>query len=66
MAKTKIEVLDAVIDGKRKGEQLEVEAKSAEHLINIGYAKEVKAEAKAQPKAEAKPKTNTRSKSKTE
>lgn len=42
MAKVKIEVLNAVIDGKCKGEQLEVEEKSAKHLIEIGYAKEIK------------------------
>jgi hypothetical protein len=51
MAKVKIEVLNAVIDGKQKGEQLEVDEKSAKHLIAINYAKKVEAE-----KAEAKPK----------
>lgn len=62
MAKTKIEVLDAVIDGHVKGEQLEVDAKSAEHLIKIGYAKEV-----VVTKAEVKPATTkTRAKTKTE
>lgn len=47
MAKVKIEVLGAVIDGKHRGEQLEVEEKSAKHLINIGYAKEVKPAARS-------------------
>ena len=50
MAKVKIEVLNAVIDGKQKGEQLEVDEKSAKHLIAINYAKKVEAE-----KSEAKP-----------
>jgi hypothetical protein len=53
MMKVKIEVLDAVIDGRVKGEQLEVDGKSAKHLVEIGYAKlaEVKA---AEPKTKAK------------
>ncbi|MBW3113495.1 hypothetical protein KYJ26_16700 [Bacillus sp. MCCB 382] len=46
MAKVKIEVLNAVIDGKQKGEQLEVDEKSAKHLIAINYAKKVEAEKK--------------------
>jgi hypothetical protein len=54
MAKKKIEVLDAVIDGHGKGEQLEVDEKSAEYLIEIGYAKEVI--------VETKPATRSRSK----
>lgn len=35
----KIEVLDAIIDGKRKGAVLDVEASSATYLAKIGYAK---------------------------
>lgn len=58
--KVKIEVTNAVIDGKKHGEQLTVDEKSAKHLIAIGYAKEVvevsKPVAKEEPKAEAKPK----------
>ncbi|KMK75453.1 hypothetical protein [Alkalihalobacillus pseudalcaliphilus] len=56
MAQVKIEVLDAVIDGKRKGEQLTVESKDAAYLIGIGYAKEVvvKATPKRKPKATKK------------
>ncbi|WP_181444474.1 hypothetical protein [Bacillus sp. 03113] len=45
----KIEVLDAIIDGHVKGEQLEVSDKSAQYLISIGYAKEVKAEETQKP-----------------
>lgn len=52
MAKVKIEVLDAVIDGNRKGEQLEVSEKSAKHLIAIGYAKEVTEVKIEEPKKE--------------
>jgi hypothetical protein len=51
LAKTKIEVLNAVIDGHKQGEQLDVDAKSAKHLIAIGYAKEV--EEKPAPKKPA-------------
>ena len=51
MAKVKIEVLNAVIDGHTKGEQLDVDTKSAKHLIAIGYAKEV--EEKPAPKKPA-------------
>jgi hypothetical protein len=61
VAKVRIEVLDAVIDGKKKGEQLEVEEKDAKHLIAIGYAKEVKVEA---PKVDEKAPTKTTRKSK--
>jgi hypothetical protein len=51
MAKVKIEVLDAVIDGRVKGEQLEVGEKSAKHLVEIGYAKVAEPEAKPKQKA---------------
>lgn len=57
MAKVKIEVLNAVIDGHKHGEQLEVSEKDAEKFIAIGYAKKVAekpAEAPAKPKAKAK------------
>lgn len=39
MAKVKVEVLDAVVDGKRKGEQLELDKKQAEQLEKIRYVK---------------------------
>lgn len=35
----RIEVLDAVVDGQGKGAVLVVEAKSAQHLANIGYVR---------------------------
>lgn len=55
MTKVKIEVLNAIIDGKKHGEQLEVDEKSAKYLIGIGYAKEVEA-AKPTPKPKPQPK----------
>lgn len=54
MAKVKIEVLDATINGLSKGEQLEVERKEADHLIEIGYAKEVAEKAAPKAKKETK------------
>jgi hypothetical protein len=55
MAKVIIEVLDAVIDGRVKGEQLEVGEKSAKHLVEIGYAKRVEVK-QVEPEAKPKPK----------
>ena len=40
-ASVKVEVLDAVVDGKGKGEQLEIAEQSAEYLEKIGYVKRV-------------------------
>lgn len=54
MAKVKIEVTNAVIDGHKHGEQLEVSKADADKFIAIGYAKEVAEEPKAAPKAKAK------------
>lgn len=54
MAKKKIEVLDAVINGHVKGEQLEVDEKAAAHLISINYAKEVEQSTKPAAKGRAK------------
>ena len=73
MANVKIEILDAVVDGNGKGAVIEVEAKSAQYLANIGYVRIVdekketpketeKAEANAEPKAETKPAKSTKSK----
>jgi hypothetical protein len=58
----RIEVLDCVIDGKGKGEQLEVNREQGEYLIKIGYAKEVK----EAPKKEAEKPAPKRSTRKTE
>lgn len=56
MAKQKVKVLDAVVDGKRKGEVLEVDSKTADMLVKNGYVELVKEEKKKEaPKKEAKP-----------
>ena len=41
MAKVKVKVLDAVVDGKGKGEEVSIEAKSADYLESIGYVEKV-------------------------
>lgn len=41
MAKVKVRVLKAVVDGKTKGEVLSVEEKSAKYLEGIGYVERV-------------------------
>ncbi len=55
IAKVKVEVLNAVVDGKGRGEQLEIEEKSAEHFEKLNYVKRVQAE----EKSPAKPKQPT-------
>jgi hypothetical protein len=42
MAKVKIEVTNAVVGGKKHGEQLSVEQAEADRLVERGYAKVVK------------------------
>lgn len=49
-ARVRIEVLDAVVDGQGKGAVLVVEAKTAQHLANIGYVRIV-----GEEKVEAEP-----------
>lgn len=39
MAKTKVEVLNAVVDGATRGEQIVIDSRSAAHLERIGYVK---------------------------
>jgi hypothetical protein len=63
--KFKAEVLDAVVDGKRKGESVELDEKSAKHLERIGYVRvtgEVKAKAAPKKKSAPKAKPNTKDK----
>lgn len=48
MAKVTVRVLNAIVDGKRHGEQLDIEEKSAAYLSSIGYVERVK------PNGEAK------------
>lgn len=56
MAKVKVEVLDAVVAGKRKGEQVELDETQAKYLERIGYVKILgeakKTEEQPQPKKE--------------
>lgn len=47
MAKVKVEVLDAVVDGKGKGSQLSVEEKTADYLESIRYVKRVETKSKS-------------------
>ena len=53
MAKVKVEVLRAVVDGHGEGEVIEVDSKSADMLEKNGYVKKVK-EAKKQEKKDDK------------
>ncbi|MGE6896823.1 hypothetical protein [Priestia flexa] len=50
MAKVKVEVLNATVDGKGQGEVISIEEKSADHLESIGYVKRVAAK-KSEDKA---------------
>lgn len=55
MTKTKVEVLNAVVDGARHGETITIDSRSAAHLERIGYVKilgEEKAAQDAKVKAE--------------
>lgn len=51
MVKKKVRVLNAVVDGKRAGEEFEVDAKTAEMLLANGYVELVK-----EPKKKEAPK----------
>lgn len=46
MAKKKVKVLDAVVDGKKRGSVLEVDSKTADMLLKNGYVELVKEEKK--------------------
>lgn len=54
MANVKVKVLDAVVDGHKKGEVIEVDAKSADALVANGYVKLVEAEKKSEAKKDDK------------
>lgn len=60
MAKVKIEVVGAYIDGHAPGSKIDVEEKSANHLERIGYAKIVKGEPKPSPRKKALKKTESK------
>jgi hypothetical protein len=58
VAKSKIEVVGAYVDGHGPGSIIEVEENSAKYLVEIGYAKLVKKEsAPKKPAAKAKSKS---------
>lgn len=54
MEYVKAEVLDAIVDGKRKGAQIEIDRRSAEYLAGIGYIKIIENVPQEQPKAQPK------------
>ena len=63
MAKTKVEVLNAIVDGARRGETITIDSRSAAHLERIGYVKNLgeetagrEAKKKAEERTEEKPK----------
>lgn len=80
MTKVKAEVLNAVVGGKRKGEEVEINESHAKHLEKIGYVRVVgiaespkkkpassSAASKDKPKtkkATTEPKTKTKTKDK--
>lgn len=69
MANVKVEVQDAVVDGKGKGAELVLDAASAKHLEAIGYVKVIKNEGtksagnktSTKPVSKTKPKTAAKS-----
>lgn len=56
MAKTKVKVIGAYVDGSAPGTVISVEEKSANHLVKIGYAEKVAEDPKPKSKAKSKPK----------
>lgn len=56
MAKARVEVMGAYVDGNAPGTTINVEEKSAKYLESIGYVKrtEEKQKPKPEPKAEKK------------
>lgn len=50
MAKVKIKVTGAYVDGHAPGSEISVEEKSAKYLESVGYAEIVKEQVKATPK----------------
>lgn len=54
MAKVKVEVTGAYVDGNAPGATINIEDKSAKYLESVGYVKKVEENPKAEPKAEPK------------
>jgi hypothetical protein len=52
MAKVKVKVVGAYVDGHAPGSTISIEAKSAEQLEKIGYIRVLQAEAKPEPTPE--------------
>lgn len=50
MAKVKVEVLDAVVNGHSKGSQIEIEDKDADYLASINYVRKLAQKRKAPAK----------------
>ena len=56
MANVKVRVTNAVVDGNAHGSEIEIDEKSAEHLVSLGYVELVAEEKQAEvskPKAKA-------------
>lgn len=58
MAKVKVEVMDAVVDGNASGSTIEIDERSADRLVALGYVKyvETKPAQEASVKKESAPK----------
>ena len=55
MSNVKVRVTGAVVDGNAHGSVIEIDAKSAEHLVSLGYVELVAEESKPKAKAESAP-----------
>lgn len=55
MAKKKVRVLSAIVGGKKQGDVLDVEEKTAEMLVANRYVEYVKAESKSADSGDKKP-----------
>lgn len=55
MGNVKVRVTNAVVDGNAHDSVIEIDAKSAEHLVSLGYVELVVEESKPVAKAESAP-----------
>jgi hypothetical protein len=55
MANVKVRVTNAVVDGNAHGSVIEINEKSAEHLVSLGYVELVADVPKPKAKAESAP-----------
>lgn len=65
MTKVKAEVLNAVVGGKIKGEEVELNESHANHLEEIGYVRVIGKVAPKKPAAKKKATSTTKDKPKT-